>query len=111
MPESLLIRMLQVVWMEITRMWWFFLLACLLVGLIKGYKLDLKIRDALRRSGAWGVMLAVGIGLVSPLCACGILPVFADLRRQNPGASWQCPEVKTPSRTVRTRTSPSRTAG
>jgi hypothetical protein len=26
--------------------------------------------------------------------ACGILPTFADLRRQNPGDTWQCPEVK-----------------
>ncbi len=26
--------------------------------------------------------------------ACGILPTFADLRRQNPGEAWQCPEVK-----------------
>ena len=26
--------------------------------------------------------------------ACGILPAFADLRRQNPGEVWQCPEVK-----------------
>jgi hypothetical protein len=60
-------------------MWWFFLLACLLVGVIKGYKLDLKIRDALHRSGAWGVVMAVGIGLVSPLCACGILPVAISL--------------------------------
>jgi hypothetical protein len=46
---------------------------------IKGYKLDLKIRDLLRRSGAWGVVLAVGVGLVSPLCACGILPVAISL--------------------------------
>jgi radical SAM superfamily enzyme YgiQ (UPF0313 family) len=30
--------------------------------------------------------------------ACGILPVFADLRRENPGEAWMCPEVKTPSR-------------
>jgi len=59
--------------------WWFFLLACLLVGFIKGYKLDLKIRDLLRRSGLWGVMLAVLVGLVSPLCACGILPVAISL--------------------------------
>jgi radical SAM family uncharacterized protein len=28
--------------------------------------------------------------------ACGILPVFADLRRENPGDSWSCPEVKSP---------------
>jgi radical SAM family uncharacterized protein len=27
--------------------------------------------------------------------ACGILPTFADLRRANPGETWQCPEVKT----------------
>jgi radical SAM family uncharacterized protein len=27
--------------------------------------------------------------------ACGILPTFADLRSQNPGEVWQCPEVKT----------------
>jgi radical SAM family uncharacterized protein len=30
--------------------------------------------------------------------ACGILPTFAEQRRQNPGDSWCCPEVKTPSR-------------
>jgi radical SAM superfamily enzyme YgiQ (UPF0313 family) len=28
--------------------------------------------------------------------ACGVLPVFADLRRENPGESWSCPEVKSP---------------
>jgi hypothetical protein len=25
--------------------------------------------------------------------ACGILPTFADLRRQNPGEGWKCPDV------------------
>lgn len=30
--------------------------------------------------------------------ACGILPQFAELRRQNPGAVWECPEVRSPSR-------------
>ena len=79
MPESLLLSMLQVIWEEIAKMWWFFLLACLLVGIIKGYKLDLKIRDLLHRSGAWGVVLGTGVGLVSPLCACGILPVAISL--------------------------------
>jgi len=28
--------------------------------------------------------------------ACGILPTFADLRRENPGDAWKCPEVKSP---------------
>jgi hypothetical protein len=26
--------------------------------------------------------------------ACGILPTFANLRRQNPGEIWQCPDVR-----------------
>ncbi len=30
--------------------------------------------------------------------ACGILPKFADLRRENPGKSWRCPEVRSPQR-------------
>jgi radical SAM family uncharacterized protein len=30
--------------------------------------------------------------------ACGILPTFADLRRQNPGSVWLCPEVKSKAR-------------
>jgi radical SAM family uncharacterized protein len=28
--------------------------------------------------------------------ACGILPRFADLRRQNPGEVWGCPDVRSP---------------
>ncbi|MCZ7547946.1 MAG: TIGR03960 family B12-binding radical SAM protein [Anaerolineales bacterium] len=28
--------------------------------------------------------------------ACGILPTFADLRRDNPGEGWKCPDVKSP---------------
>jgi radical SAM superfamily enzyme YgiQ (UPF0313 family) len=30
--------------------------------------------------------------------ACGILPAFSDLRRQNPGEGWKCPDVKSPAR-------------
>ncbi len=32
--------------------------------------------------------------------ACGILPTFAQMRRENPGEVWKCPEVKSPSRKV-----------
>jgi len=72
-------QFLGVIWMEIGRMWWIFLLSSLLVGLIKGYKLDLRIRDAVRRSGPYGILVAIGVGMVSPLCACGILPVVISL--------------------------------
>lgn len=30
--------------------------------------------------------------------ACGILPTFAQTRRENPGDVWKCPDVKSPSR-------------
>jgi radical SAM family uncharacterized protein len=29
--------------------------------------------------------------------ACGILPNFTDLRRQHPGKTWECPDVRSPS--------------
>jgi len=32
--------------------------------------------------------------------ACGILPTFANMRRDNPGEVWKCPEVKSPARKV-----------
>jgi radical SAM superfamily enzyme YgiQ (UPF0313 family) len=34
--------------------------------------------------------------------ACGILPAFAELRRENPGAGWLCPEVKSPPKQIAT---------
>jgi radical SAM family uncharacterized protein len=30
--------------------------------------------------------------------ACGILPKYAEMRRANPGETWECPEVRSPSR-------------
>ena len=29
--------------------------------------------------------------------ACGILPTFTGMRRENPGEHWKCPEVKSPA--------------
>ncbi len=79
MPDSALQQIWNVILLEISRMWWFFLLACVLVGVIKGYKLDLKIRNAVNRAGIWGILIAIGVGMVSPLCACGILPIAISL--------------------------------
>jgi radical SAM family uncharacterized protein len=30
--------------------------------------------------------------------ACGILPTFSNLRRENPGKVWMCPDVKSPTK-------------
>jgi len=32
--------------------------------------------------------------------ACGILPTFSNLRRENPGEVWKCPDVKSPQRSM-----------
>jgi radical SAM family uncharacterized protein len=32
--------------------------------------------------------------------ACGILPAFANLRREHPGEGWKCPDVKTPAKAM-----------
>jgi radical SAM family uncharacterized protein len=32
--------------------------------------------------------------------ACGILPTFAGMRRENPGDIWKCPDVKSPASKV-----------
>jgi hypothetical protein len=79
MPDSILMQMLTVIRDEIANMWWFFLLSIVLVGVIKGYKLDLRIRDFINQAGCWGIVVAVGVGMVSPLCSCGILPVVISL--------------------------------
>jgi uncharacterized membrane protein YraQ (UPF0718 family) len=79
MPTSIWEQFFGVIWLEIGRMWWFFLLSIILVGLIKGYKLDLRIRSAVNRAGIFGIFIAVAVGMVSPLCSCGILPVVISL--------------------------------
>jgi radical SAM family uncharacterized protein len=38
--------------------------------------------------------------------ACGILPTFADIRREHPGEEWKCPEVKSRRRTKKSTTIP-----
>lgn len=79
MAHSVWLQILSVIGDEIANMWWFFLLSILLVGVIKGYKIDLRIRDAMNQAGAYGVVIAVAIGMISPLCACGILPIVVSL--------------------------------
>ncbi len=42
----------------------------------------------------WSLEGRIRIDCREQCFACGILPTFAGLRRQNPGDVWQCPEVK-----------------
>jgi uncharacterized membrane protein YraQ (UPF0718 family) len=60
-------------------MWWIFLLGVLVAALIKSFKWDKRLRSLIRRYGRASILLAVGAGLVSPLCSCGIMPVVVSL--------------------------------
>ncbi len=64
---------------EIGKMWWIFLLGVLAAALIKTFKWDKRLRSLIRRYGKASIFLAVGTGLASPLCSCGILPVVVSL--------------------------------
>lgn len=64
---------------EATRMWWVFGLGVLVAALIKTFKWDKKIRKRLTGSRHGAILLATGVGLVSPLCSCGIVPLVISL--------------------------------
>jgi radical SAM family uncharacterized protein len=38
--------------------------------------------------------------------ACGVLPTFADIRREHPGEAWGCPEVKSKRKAKKSSTIP-----
>lgn len=56
-----------------------FLLGVGLAATIKTFQWDLKLRAYMRESGAATIPLAVFLGIFSPLCACGVLPVVIPL--------------------------------
>jgi uncharacterized membrane protein YraQ (UPF0718 family) len=64
---------------EFTRMWWVFGLGVLVAALIKTFKWDKRIRKRLQGRTHGAILFATGVGLVSPLCSCGIVPLVISL--------------------------------
>ncbi len=60
-------------------MWFFTLISILVAALIKTYQIDLKIRFLIQNRIKTSILFATFAGLVSPLCACGILPIAISL--------------------------------
>jgi len=56
-----------------------FILGVFLAATIKTFQWDLRLRAHMRDSGAATIPLAVFLGLFSPLCACGVLPIIIPL--------------------------------
>ncbi len=57
----------------------YFVIGLLLAGLIRTYKLAVRLRRHLVRHGFSSVLLASLIGVITPLCACGILTTAISL--------------------------------
>ena len=56
-----------------------FLLGVGVAATIKTFRWDLRLRAYMRDSGAATIPLAVFLGVFSPLCACGVLPIVIPL--------------------------------
>lgn len=60
-------------------LWPFYLGGVLFAAFIKTFKWDRRVRASLVRYDRASILVAVGAGLISPLCSCGILPVVIAL--------------------------------
>lgn len=77
--QELLSKFFNIIFIEISKMWYFTLISILIASLIKTYQLDLKIRFLIQKKIKTGILFATFAGLVSPLCSCGILPIAISL--------------------------------
>lgn len=60
-------------------MWPYFLLSVLAGGIMKTYKVDRRLYSLLNKSRVVSILIATVAGVVSPMCSCGILPIFITL--------------------------------
>jgi len=57
----------------------YFMVGIFLAGLIRTYKLAIKMRNSLIKYGFLSIFLASLVGVLTPLCACGILTTAVTL--------------------------------
>jgi uncharacterized membrane protein YraQ (UPF0718 family) len=69
----------QDLWAGILHIFWYFLAGIALAGWIRTYKFHVRLRKRLPSFGGWAALVAVGVAIVSPLCACGVLPIMVSL--------------------------------
>jgi len=66
-------------WWALGHVFWYFMAGILLAAFIRTYKFHVKARKYLPGLGFWGIFAATLIGMFSPLCACGVLPIVVSL--------------------------------
>ena len=64
---------------EFRFVFWYFISGVALEALVRTFGWHIKLRKLLDRFGQGSIWLAVGIGLFSPLCACGVLPLTISM--------------------------------
>ncbi len=57
----------------------FFLLGVALGAVIRTWRLHVRMRESLGRFGSLAIPAAVLVGVISPLCSCGSIPLFVSL--------------------------------
>ncbi|GAB4239099.1 MAG: hypothetical protein OHK0028_16830 [Deltaproteobacteria bacterium] len=74
------LRVVATLFLEQARdLWPFYLGGVLFAAFIKTFKWDRRVRASIVRHERASILVAVGAGLISPLCSCGILPVVIAL--------------------------------
>lgn len=63
----------------IEHIWVYFAIGVAVEALIRTFKWHVKIRKALNRFGGYAIIVATLLGTISPLCACGTLPLIISL--------------------------------
>ena len=66
-------------WEALDHVFWFFLSGVLIAAVIRTYRLHVRARKYLPQLGFWGIFVGTLIGMLSPLCACGVLPIVVSL--------------------------------
>jgi len=64
---------------EFRYIFWYFMSGVALEALVRTYGWHLKLRSLLEKFGHGSIWLATGLGLFSPLCACGVLPLTVSM--------------------------------
>ena len=64
---------------EFRYIFWYFVAGVAMEALVRTFGWHIKLRKIMERLGGGAIWLALGIGLFSPLCACGILPLTISM--------------------------------
>lgn len=57
----------------------YFLLGIAIGAVIRTFRLHVRMRDSLGTFGVWVIPGAIVVGVISPLCSCGAIPLFVSL--------------------------------